>query len=318
MKESTGELPRLGVKIPNHGGPSTHPGVVTMARIAEDAGADALHVSDHVVLREPKRSRYPFTPDGSFPWAVDTDVLDALVCCATIAAVTTRVSVGPSVLVLPQRHPLEVAKAAASIDRISGERLFLGVGAGWLAEEFDALGQDFATRIPRMREGVEVMRHAWSGDTGAFHGEFYDVPAGTYCRPLPERPSGIPVLVGGMTPAALRRAARFGDGWIALTIVGPGAPVDLHEPELERLRSHRPSSGFHTVMRVICGEAESSRLPEIVADLARVGYDEVSIDVPWSEPEKAEAIIAACREALRGPHTPQAPRTSPRGSGLTV
>src|SRR3954469_25709988 len=123
-------MTRLGCRLPNMGHHPLRPGLVAMAQAAEAAGVDAAHVSDHVVLVDRATSRYPFTEDGVFPFAVDSDWFDPMATCGWIAAAPERLEVGPSVLVLPQRHPLEVAKTAATIDRLSGGRLFLGVGAG--------------------------------------------------------------------------------------------------------------------------------------------------------------------------------------------
>jgi probable F420-dependent oxidoreductase len=295
---------RLGVKIPNIGpGALSEPGMVAMARLAEDAGVDALHLSDHVVLVEGATSRYPFTPDGTFPWPPDLDVYDPMASCAWIAAHTSKVHVGPSVLVLPQRQPLEVAKTAATIDRLSGGRLFLGVGAGWLAEEFAALGQDFATRAGRLEEGIAILRRVWSGDTSAFDGEHLRFGHGVHCRPLPERPGGIPLLVGGMSRAALRRAATVGDGWIAI-VGGPRSDLDGLSDALRHLDELRAAAGrrdaaFRTVARVIgVAPGDLPGLPEWVAELAALGFDEVAVDPLWRDLDEVAGLLRDCREAV--------------------
>ncbi|MCX9192395.1 TIGR03619 family F420-dependent LLM class oxidoreductase [Carbonactinospora thermoautotrophica] len=295
-------MPRLGCKLPTTGQAPLSPGLVTMAGVAEQAGVDAVHVSDHVVLIDGATSAYPFSPDGAFPWPADTDWYDAFVCCAWIAAATERIEVGPSVLVLPQRHPLEVAKVTASIDRLSGGRMFLGVGAGWLAEEFEALGWEFATRIPRMKEAIEVLRLAWAGTGEAYRGEHYEVPAGTQCRPLPVQRGGVPVLLGGMSRAALRRAATYGDGWIALARVDD---LDLdrlrgHIETLRRLREELGRDGaFRTVVRLVSyGEVDLRRLPGLSVELAEAGFDEVVVDPGWRDLDAAGAVLSACRRAL--------------------
>lgn len=302
----------LGVKITNTGRAALdEPGMVAMARAAEHSGADSGHISDHVVLVEGATSRYPFSADGVLPWANDLDVYDPLVACGWIAAATDRLRVTTSVLVLPQRHPLEVAKTAATIDRLSGGRMVLGVGAGWLAEEFAALGQDFATRGARMDEAVDVLRRAWSGDTSAFVGEHFQYGPGVHCRPLPQQERGVPVLIGGMTPAALRRAARVGDGWLAL--------VDLHRDLgghqradglaalAGRLRSleerldsaSRDRNAFRTTVKVVgAAPDELHLLPQVVCDLASIGFDEVAIDPLWRDIEEATSVIRQCRDAL--------------------
>src|SRR5262245_48583876 len=134
---------RIGAKLPNSGAVALQRGIPEMARALEDAGFDSLWVSDHVVMPAAIDSRYPFSRDGRATWATDTPYVDALVALALAAAVTRRVTLGTAVLVLPLRHPIVFAKQAASIDAASGGRLQLGVGAGWLAEEFEALDVPF-------------------------------------------------------------------------------------------------------------------------------------------------------------------------------
>ncbi|GCD96991.1 TIGR03619 family F420-dependent LLM class oxidoreductase [Embleya hyalina] len=295
-------MTRLGVAVANTGERAVRPGVVAMATTAEEAGADSLHISDHVLLVEGATSRYPYAEDGRFPWPPDLDVFDPLVACAWIAAHTRRVEVGPSVLVLPQRHPFEVAKTAATIDRLSGERLFLGVGAGWLAEEFAALGRDFPSRVARMHEAVEVLRRAWSGDRRAYEGEHFRYGPGVHCRPLPARPGGVPLLFGGMSKAALKRAATMGDGWIALATPsqsprGPGESLRRAEELLHT--AGRGRDRFRAVLRITATTPQDlPDLPERVVEYAALGFDEIVVDPLWRDLDEAAGVVGACRRAL--------------------
>jgi probable F420-dependent oxidoreductase len=297
------DVPTLGVKILNTGPAAALPGLAAMAQVAEQAGAAAAHVSDHVVLVEGAQSRYPFSADGTFSWPPDIDVYDPLVTCAWIAAHSTTLSVGPSVLVLPQRHPLEVAKTVATLDRLSEGRMFLGVGAGWLAEEFAALGQDFATRVGRMEESIAVLRRAWSGDTRAFEGDFVQIPSGVYCRPLPVRSEGVPIMLGGMSSAALRRAAAVGDGWIAIADAD-GDDNDRLRGALTRLdgfreQYHTTGRFFRRVARVVGVSADDrARMPQRVAQLAEIGFDEVAIDPGWDNLNDTGELLARCAAVL--------------------
>ncbi|MGW1991455.1 TIGR03619 family F420-dependent LLM class oxidoreductase [Embleya sp. NPDC001921] len=295
-------MTRLGVAVANTGERAVRPGVVAMAGIAEAAGADSLHISDHVLLVEGATSRYPYAADGKFPWPPDLDVFDPLVACAWIAANTQRVEVGPSVLVLPQRHPFEVAKTAATIDRLSGGRLFLGVGAGWLAEEFAALGQDFSSRVGRMHEAAEVLRRAWSGDRRAYEGKHFQYGPGVHCRPLPARPGGVPLLFGGMSGAALKRAAAMGDGWIALATPS-AAPTEAGE-RLRRVEellglAQRDRDRFRAVLRITATTPDDlPDLPERVVEYAAQGFDEIVVDPLWRDLDEAAGVLSACRSAL--------------------
>ena len=130
---------KIGAKVPNSGPLPGRLGIGTMARELEEAGFESLWVADHIVLPETIDSRYPFAEDGRATWSTDTPYFDALIALALIAEATKRATIGTAVLVLPLRQPVVFAKQAASIDVASGGRLALGVGAGWLEEEFDAL-----------------------------------------------------------------------------------------------------------------------------------------------------------------------------------
>jgi probable F420-dependent oxidoreductase len=270
-----------------------------MARVAEDAGADALHLADHIVLPESSTSTYPFTADGRFPFAPDSDWYDVFASCAWAAAVTSTVQVGPSVVVLPQRNALEVAKVSSTLSRLSGGRFFLGVGAGWLREEFVALGRDFDHRAAAMLEGIDVLRLAWSGSGHGYVGEHNQVPEGTHCRPVPA-PGGVPVLLGGMSNAALRRAARHGDGWIAL--MGAREDVGALGAKLDKVRDLRAdyelSASFHAVIRVVNYGGSATESADHVRELVELGFDEVVIDPGWDDLDHAARLIALCRRSL--------------------
>jgi len=289
----------IGVKIPNAGALASEPGLAVMARAAEAAGASSLHLSDHVVLVEGATSPYPFAADGRFPWPVDSDWYDAMASCAWVLAATERVTVGPSVLVLPQRDPLEVAKTAATLDRLSGGRLFLGVGAGWLQEEFAALGRDFATRGPRLEEAIDILHLAWSGSGEPYQGRRLTVPRGVHCHPTPLRPGGVPVHVGGMSRAALRRVVERGDGWVALhdlSVPDTSGLVDLLRLLEARLEeAGRARDDVHAVVRLVGGSGDqAAELPALAASLARAGFDEVVVDPGWHDLDRAQELIAAC------------------------
>src|SRR4051812_25469448 len=192
----------LGVKVPNSGRLPLEAGIPALARTAEAAGFDSLWVSDHVVQPVEIGSRYPLAADGKATGATDAAWFDAVVALALIVGATERARVGTAVLVLPLRNPLIFAKQAASLDAASGGRLELGLGAGWLAEEFAALGVPFERRGSLLDEGIAVLRECW---TGRYRGEIV-------CEPTPAH--DVPVYVGGHAKPALRRAGALGDGWL--------------------------------------------------------------------------------------------------------
>ena len=192
-----------------------------MARIAETAGFHAVALSDHLVHPEKLKTPYPYTEDGLPRWEPFTDWPDPWVAVGAMAAVTERLRFLSSVYVLPLRSPFLVAKAVATAVVLSSNRVTLGIGAGWMKDEFDLLEQDFASRGRRMDEMIEVLRKLWAGGMVEHHGEFYDFDR-LEMSPVPR--AAVPIFVGGMSRPALRRAARVGDGWIS----------DLHSSEVLR------------------------------------------------------------------------------------
>ncbi len=188
-----------------------------VARAAEAGGFATLWSGEHVVMVDRPRSRYPYSPSGRIAVPPDADWLDPLVGLSFAAAATTRIRVGTGVMLLPEHNPVLVAKQAASLDVLSGGRLVLGVGIGWSADEYAALGVPFQQRAQRMAEYVEVLRVLWGEGVASFSGEFVrfdDVQS----YPKPTRAGRIPVVLGGNSDAALERAARIGDGWYGFNL----------------------------------------------------------------------------------------------------
>ena len=212
---------RVGAKVPNSGPLPAELGLTTMARRLEEVGFASLWLSDHIVQPETFTSHYPFAADGKATWPTDDPWYDAIVSMAMIAAVTERVEIGVAVLVLPLRHPVELAKQIATIDALSRGRTALGVGVGWQAEEFEALGVPFDDRGRRTDEWLALLRACWTGRPAATSGGLYELPADVLCYPTPARRP--PLLIGGMSPVAFRRSAAA-DGWLALQ---PAAGLDL-------------------------------------------------------------------------------------------
>ncbi len=295
-------MPRLGVKVPVLGRQPVDPGLTAIGAAAEAAGADMLWASDHIVITEHTNSRYPYSSDGNVMWQPDTECLESLTACTWLAAATERASVGTAVLVLPQRDPILLAKTAATIDWLSGGRMVLGVGAGWYAEEYAALGWDFATRGRRMNEALEVLRACWTGRPGPFEGEFFTIPAGVLCFPAPARPAGIPLMVGGMRKVSLDRVARLGDGWVALT---RWDALDLNELEekFAYVNSERPAgmAKLQSSLRVVgqMQPADVGPRTEALHRLAALGFDEISVDPDWSDIGAAQEVIAEVATAIK-------------------
>jgi probable F420-dependent oxidoreductase len=182
-----------------------------ICRRAEAAGFESIWGGEHVVLPDAIGSRYPYTADGKIPAEPDTPIPDPLIWLAFAAAAAPKLRLGTCILIVPQRNPLVLAKELATLDQLSGGRVELGLGVGWLKEEFDALGVAWERRGARNDEYVAAMRALWAGPHAEFHGEFVDFAPVT-CSPRPVQ-SRLPILVGGDTDAAIQRAVRIADGY---------------------------------------------------------------------------------------------------------
>ena len=211
---------------------------VPLARAAEAAGFEAIALSDHVVHPEKILTPYPYTPNGEPRWQPFTSWPDPWVTAAHLAAVTTTLRFVTSIYVLPMRNPLLAAKQIGTAAVLSGGRVNLGVGVGWMKDEFDVSGARFEDRGRRTDEMIEILRKIWAGGWVEHHGEFFSFPR-LEMSPVP--PAPIPIWSGGISKPALRRAARVCDGWIS----------DMHSTEelrrivgeLRELRADSPRAG---------------------------------------------------------------------------
>ena len=182
-----------------------------ICRRAEALGFDSVWGGEHVIRPDAIESPYPYAEDGQMPGDHETPIPDPLIWLAYVAAAAPTLQIGTCILIVPQRNPLVLAKELATLDHLSGGRVELGIGVGWMEEEFKALGVPWERRGARTDEYIAAMRALWAGPHAEYHGEFVDFPPAT-CNPRPVR-GDIPVLVGGDTPVAIRRAARLAQGY---------------------------------------------------------------------------------------------------------
>jgi probable F420-dependent oxidoreductase len=223
---------KIGLFAINYGTCGDPQSAVQIAQAAESAGFESLWTGEHIILPD------PMLP--SFPLAPQTPMLDTIVALTWIAANTKRVRVASGIIILPQRNPVLLAKELASVDVISGGRLIIGVGAGWLAPEFNALGVPMQGRGERMEDALRAMRALWTMDKPEHHGptaSFSQVAA--YPHPV-QRPMP-PIVIGGESPAALRRAVTMGNGWYGFGLTAEKTKEQIEGLKRAADRYERPS-----------------------------------------------------------------------------
>jgi probable F420-dependent oxidoreductase len=280
----------FGIHLPHAGRHATAAGILAVAKAAEAAGYGSVWLYDHLVTPTTSASAYPFTVDGRYPLAPEDPYFDAVGVMGALAGATERIQFGVRVLVPALRHPVVLAKELATIDALAGGRMTLCVGGGWMAEEFAAVGVPMDRRFARMDEHVAVMRNAWTNGVAGFAGEFYGhVEAGFHPRP----PRGtIPILVGGYTDAALRRVARYGDGWAALVrseeTIGAGhqaAPVEALAARLEKLRELCAETGRRYEDLTIVAQASTKDSLDTLRGYAELGVHACDL-VIWGDADR--------------------------------
>lgn len=206
---------KVGI-VPINSAAFIKPGVLgSFGRLVEELGYESVWTFEHVILPAAYDSVYPYSPTGKIAVAGSDSFVDPLIALTWIAATTTTLRLGTGVNILPQANPLYLAKQAASLDHLSNGRLMLGLGIGWLKEEFDALGVPFERRGARADEYIDAMTAAWTGELMNFTGEFVDW-RGWQMQPTPVQKPRIPIVIGGTTPPAIRRVVARGDGWYVI------------------------------------------------------------------------------------------------------
>jgi probable F420-dependent oxidoreductase len=276
---------QFGIHLP-HVGRKAGPRAIRRAAIqAEELGFDDVWVSEHIII--PRNAPYP--PSPAF--------YDPVLTLTWAAAVTSRVRLGTSVLVLPMRHPLPLAKELATLQLLSEGRLILGAGVGWFDAEFEALGVPFRERGRRMDEGIAMMRAVWSEDPVTFDARV--IPAVIKDMRMQPQPPRIPIWIGGSSDAALRRAARH-DGWH-----GSRFEADQLPTIIARLRAERPGSDFTISLRTRCDGTDEAELQARLAAYAEAGVGHVLIEPQERELDAwLQAVERIARAAKQKPPPP--------------
>jgi probable F420-dependent oxidoreductase len=279
---------RLGLHALGIGNGADRAVIDAVASAADDCGFATLWAGEHVVMVDQSASRYPYSDDGVIAVPAEADWLDPMIALAFAAAASSRIGVATGVLLLPEHNPVVVAKQAGSLDRLSGGRLTLGVGVGWSREEFDALAVPFEHRAARTAEYAAAMRTLWRDDIASFSGKFVGFNS-IRVNPKPVRSRRIPIVVGGNSDAALRRAAAWGDGWYGFNLDGV-AEVRNRITKLDEL-----CAGLNRDRREL-RLAVALRSPSVAdcEELAVLGIDELVL--VESPPDGAEAATGRVRE----------------------
>ncbi|MBK7951508.1 MAG: LLM class F420-dependent oxidoreductase [Deltaproteobacteria bacterium] len=301
----------LGVILPNSGAFADPQAILAVAEAAEGLGYDALWTADHLVLPIETQTNYPYVRGAKIRLDPSHAFFEPLIALAAVATKTTRIRLGVSVYLAALRHPIAVAKQVASLDRLSNGRMILGVGAGWIPEEYATLGIPFAERGRFLDEHIEAMRSLWRDEAPRYAGEHYRFDGiGFEPKPLQR---DVPIWVGGNSPAARRRAARLGDGWHVIDVPMAELEAGIGALAIECHAAGRLPGSVSTSIRSQIAltarpvpEAErmvplTGPVDVVLADLRRyraLGVAHVAL-WPASRPERADDYVAAIERLAR-------------------
>jgi probable F420-dependent oxidoreductase len=267
---------KFGISFANAGPWALPEFAASLAETAEGLGFESLWTVEHVVVPEGYGSAYPYSRSGRMPGPEEAPIPDPLVWLSWIAARTSAIQLATGILILPQRNPVILAKEVATLDVLSGGRAILGVGVGWLKEEFESIGVPFEERAARTDEAIAALRALWTEDSPAYHGRYFDF-AGAKSYPHPARPGGVPIVVGGHSPAAARRAGRLGDGFFPAR----GDPDELGGLIAEMRAAASAGGRDPDAIEVTCGGARDL---DRARALAAAGASRLTIAPPAFDP----------------------------------
>jgi len=263
---------KVGIVLPTYRRLATADNIRRAAQLSESLGFDSVWVTDHIVV--PSASVEAFGPA----------FYEAVTVMSYVAAITSRVQIGAAILIVPYRHPLVLAKMLATADQLSGGRMILGAGLGWLDSESSLMGVPHRRRARIADEALGAIRACWEADQPQFHGEVYDF-TGFHFAPRPHANRRLPIYIGGASTAALRRAARFGDGWI-----GDGQTFEELQVALGQLAHELAAQGREL------GEMEVAMRTGLQVAADRTGITESPTEQGW----KSAEFVTAGRTPFRG------------------
>ena len=284
---------KVGIAFANIGPFGSAEGAAAVGRSAEAAGIDSLWTVEHVVYPDEYGSTYPYDDSGRMAMAPDTDLTDPLTWLTWVGAHTSTLRLATGILILPERNPVVLAKQLGTMDALTGGRIDLGIGVGWLREEFDALGIPWERRGARTDEYVAAMRTLWSGNSVSFDGDFVSF-SGVSSNPKPVNGS-VPIVIGGHSDAAARRAGRLGDGF------WPGKGDLDHLLDVMRREAEAHDRDPDAIEVTWAGDLTAGEDPvAAAAALAAKGVSRVIVPsfLFWQDPESS---LAAFGESVVAP-----------------
>ena len=231
---------RFGLHLPSAQPGANAADILAAAATAERLDFDSVWLFDHLFTPSELDSRYPYSRDGSYSLSSADPFFDPIALYGLLAAATQKIRIGSGVVIGAYRHPIVLGKLVATVENFAPGRVVLGLGRGWMREEFDALGVPFERRGARLEEYIRALRAIWSGEPTEFHGEFYSWPKAGF---LPAPTTRLPILIGGHGDEALRRTAELADGWVVTTGKGQGNGIDAVAARLEVLRGYLDKGG---------------------------------------------------------------------------
>lgn len=270
---------------------------IQVAQKAEELGYHSLWLGDHIVIPEKIEAAYPYSADGAAGFPRRALFPDPFVLLGGLALATSRILLGTSVIVIPYRNPLAVAKAVTTVDLLSHGRFQFGVGVGWLKEEFDALGEDFARRARQTREYLHIMKAVWQAEPASFSGEFLTF-SDIHNVPLPVQKPHPPIIFGGESLPALKRVADLGDGW------QPGTAslkvLSKSVPQLQALMTERGRDYADLSVSALSAAGPLLRKPEVIPQLSELGVRELILFMTAADTHKTLTAIEDFAEKMMG------------------
>lgn len=264
--------------LPRRGPLATGQGIATIARRAEELGFDSLWTGDHVAFPWQEPKDYPYATSGRMTWSPNTPWADPFVSLSWAGALTSRIKLGTSILVLAMRSPVVVAKSVATLDLFTNGRVMLGVGAGWLEGEYELAGQSFADRGPRTTEAIRLLKACWRDERIEFEGKYFRFPPFAMA-PKPAQGGKLPVLCGGYSDPAMRRVAEVADGWLPSHLL-----PQQYLAKLPKLREYvdRAGRSMSDITLAVTPGMEHPLDYDLAQGYAQAGLDLVVADADFS------------------------------------